>query len=81
MKPFILEPGCIYMGLTGPFREIVKCGRQRVEYRVLNAESTRECSTEKFREWAVSDVTETLAKNPRCPLLRSGMPQDARKGA
>jgi hypothetical protein len=81
MKPFILEPGCIYMGLTGPYREIVKCGRQRVEYRVLHAQVTRECSADQFREWAVSDVTETLAQNPRCPLLRPGMPQDARKGA
>ena len=74
MKPFILEPGYIYQGLTGPYREIVKCGRQNVEYRIFQSETTRECSTTKFRDWAVADVTET------CPLLRSGWLKTAWKG-
>lgn len=65
MKSFTLEPGCIYQGLTGPYREIVKCGRQNVEYRIFHSETTRECSTEKFREWAVADVTEGV----QCPVI------------
>jgi hypothetical protein len=77
MKPFTLEPGGVYMGLTGPFREIVKIGRQRVEYRVLHADSTRHCSVDQFREWAVSDVTEGI----QCPVVKRNGTSTAREAS
>ena len=77
MKPAEIEAGCIYLGLTGPAREVVTKSGHNLEYRVVGEERMHGVGAKHFASWAMVDVTERMGK--RWPEKATRWPQEVRK--